>query len=244
MWLWLRLLLSVSAFGAAADAVACTAPTEQFHPVNRHFDRIVVGQVARVDSTQSWVTATVRIKVVALGAKGPQTVKLRWPTMIICGVPSPIVKPGDDVAIYANGKSGADIVAGWLRLDWAMDSDPQVARAVPELVRERRLLLYKEYAGGPIPRGDSASWVTNEDYPGQALREGVQGLVRIQATVDDSGKAVSCRVTLSSGSALLDETTCKNYLRRARFRQPLLPAERTATFEHRWVLPPPSSNGS
>ncbi|MET1756779.1 TonB family protein [Novosphingobium sp. RD2P27] len=122
--------------------------------------------------------------------------------------------------------------------------DPQLARAVPHIVRERRLLLLKKHGGGPIPRGNSAYWVTNDDYPTQALRECVEGLVRIQASVGDSGKAASCRVTESTGKALLDKTTCGVFLRRARFRPPVAPQERTATYEHSWVFPPPEQDGS
>jgi protein TonB len=61
------------------------------------------------------------------------------------------------------------------------------------------------------------SWITTEDYPTSLLRENVQGIVAISATIGTDGKVRSCLVTQSSGNRLLDDTTCRLYTKRAHF---------------------------
>ena len=39
----------------------------------------------------------------------------------------------------------------------------------------------------PTPVGDPATWVTPEDYPSEALRNGQQGIVGFRADVDRQG---------------------------------------------------------
>lgn len=70
---------------------------------------------------------------------------------------------------------------------------------------------------GAVPASSRADWVTTDDYPTSALREGVEGSVGIDVTIDANGRVSNCTVTASSGSDLLDQTTCKLYVRRARF---------------------------
>lgn len=67
------------------------------------------------------------------------------------------------------------------------------------------------------PRGDPGTWVTTDDYPPSALRDGVQGRTSFTLQVDGSGRVTSCTVTGSSGSSVLDETACRLLPRRARF---------------------------
>jgi TonB family protein len=55
------------------------------------------------------------------------------------------------------------------------------------------------------------------DYPALALIDDVAGTTAFALSVGSDGRASNCRVTASSGSALLDDTTCKLLLRRARF---------------------------
>jgi protein TonB len=59
--------------------------------------------------------------------------------------------------------------------------------------------------------------VTDADYPSAALRAGDAGVVGFRLEVDAGGKVTNCTVTSSSGSALLDSTTCTLLRRRARF---------------------------
>lgn len=67
------------------------------------------------------------------------------------------------------------------------------------------------------PRGSPGSWVTNDDYPPSAQRDGVEGVTGFRLSVGPDGKVTGCAVTASSGSSLLDDTACRLLTRRARF---------------------------
>jgi protein TonB len=66
-------------------------------------------------------------------------------------------------------------------------------------------------------RGNSANWVTTEDYPSRALREEREGVTGIAFDILPDGKVGNCRITSTSGSPDLDEATCRNFTRRARY---------------------------
>jgi len=70
--------------------------------------------------------------------------------------------------------------------------------------------------------GSPAQWVSgglqNSDYPRAALRERLQGRVSVRFTVLTNGRIGNCRITASSGSPLLDATTCRLLTKRLRFR--------------------------
>lgn len=90
------------------------------------------------------------------------------------------------------------------------------------------------------PRGNPGSWATDADYPQAALREHRQGTTGFQVTVGSDGRVVDCAVTASSGSPDLDEATCRNVTRRARFRPAVeygTAVEATYSNRVRWVLP-------
>lgn len=67
------------------------------------------------------------------------------------------------------------------------------------------------------PRGNPGSWVTPEDYPSRALREEKEGVTSIEFDVTADGRVENCRVTASSGTPELDDATCRNFTRRARY---------------------------
>lgn len=67
------------------------------------------------------------------------------------------------------------------------------------------------------PAGDPASWISDADYPVAAKAARQSGVVGFVLTVDGDGTVSDCTVTQSSGSKLLDSTTCKLVSRRARF---------------------------
>lgn len=67
------------------------------------------------------------------------------------------------------------------------------------------------------PRGSPGSWVTNDDYPPSAQRDGVEGVTGFSLAVGPDGRVTGCSVTASSGSSLLDDTACRLLMRRARF---------------------------
>jgi protein TonB len=94
---------------------------------------------------------------------------------------------------------------------------------------------------GAVPVGSRASWVTAEDYPAAALRAEVEGTVGIDVAIDARGRVTDCIVTASSGSDVLDQTTCRLYARRARFTPALDEAGRPAATHRadrvRWQIP-------
>lgn len=91
------------------------------------------------------------------------------------------------------------------------------------------------------PKGNPANWATTNDYPTRALREEREGTTSFRVTVGPDGRVTSCSVTGSSGSPDLDEATCSNVTRRARFN-PATDGEGNPTTGQyssrvRWVIP-------
>jgi protein TonB len=65
--------------------------------------------------------------------------------------------------------------------------------------------------------GNPGDWVSRNDYPGQAVREGWEGVTRFRLTIGRDGRVADCAVTGSSGHDLLDATACARIRSRARF---------------------------
>lgn len=91
------------------------------------------------------------------------------------------------------------------------------------------------------PAAHAQSWVTNDYYPEQALREGRQGTSFFQLSISAEGKVTNCAITQSSGWQDLDDAACANMMRRARFK-PATGADgqpRADTFNGRfaWKIP-------
>lgn len=85
--------------------------------------------------------------------------------------------------------------------------------------------------------------IRDRDYPDVARAAGISGDVSVRYFVDQSGAVSGCRVMHSSGSALLDETTCRLIQERFRFRAGRDVAGRPVSGfmneSHSWILPPP-----
>ena len=69
----------------------------------------------------------------------------------------------------------------------------------------------------PVPKGNPGNWVTTNDYPSNALKDEREGTVKFTLDVDERGRVAACEIVESSGSDDLDEATCYNIQRRARF---------------------------
>src|SRR5688572_20162852 len=84
------------------------------------------------------------------------------------------------------------------------------------------------------------TFVANEGYPAQALREGREGTTYIAVTVSTDGRVKDCTVVKSSGSADLDEATCRNFTAKARFRPATdadgNPIESTFSTQVKWEI--------
>ncbi|MBW8753423.1 MAG: energy transducer TonB [Sphingomonadales bacterium] len=94
---------------------------------------------------------------------------------------------------------------------------------------------------GASPKGNPANWATTNDYPARALREEREGTTGFRVTVGPDGRVTDCTVTSSSGHADLDQATCDNVRRRARFT-PATDGEGNPTSGSysnrvRWVIP-------
>lgn len=59
--------------------------------------------------------------------------------------------------------------------------------------------------------------ITGDDYPEEALYNGVQGKVAIVWTITSQGFVEKCHVVESSGHVQLDEAACRAIIRRARY---------------------------
>jgi TonB family protein len=67
------------------------------------------------------------------------------------------------------------------------------------------------------PIGNPGSWIPQGGYPPAARATGEQGRVSFTLSIDDSGRVTDCKVTKSSESPLLDETTCNFMTANGRF---------------------------
>ncbi len=94
---------------------------------------------------------------------------------------------------------------------------------------------------GASPKGNPGNWATTNDYPSRALREERQGVTGFRVSVGTDGRVTSCDVTSSSGSPDLDEATCSNVTRRARFTPASdgegQPTTGSYSGRIRWVIP-------
>ena len=85
-----------------------------------------------------------------------------------------------------------------------------------------------------------ASYVGDDDYPLMALRNREDGTTSFRLTVDRSGRVTECVVTNSSGSASIDNATCRIMLERARFTPAIgndgLPTEDQVSARMTWHL--------
>ncbi len=79
----------------------------------------------------------------------------------------------------------------------------------------------------------------DSDWPRGLGEAGVGGTVGVRYTVATNGRVENCRVTRSSGSALLDDTTCRLIAQRFRFRPSLDAAGRAVASviveDHSWI---------
>lgn len=95
--------------------------------------------------------------------------------------------------------------------------------------------------------GSLASYVSDSDYPADALAQGAEGTVAFRLVVSPEGRVIDCKIEQSSGTSSLDAQTCAVMTSRARF----LPARDrsgravidTMRSRIRWVLGTPLPPG-
>lgn len=92
-----------------------------------------------------------------------------------------------------------------------------IVRPTPDLVTPQPRPQPSFAPQRAAPRNDASRWVVTDDYPAKALREGAEGIAGFRVVVGSDGRVDACEITSSSGNPQLDEATCKNVTRRARF---------------------------
>ena len=80
-----------------------------------------------------------------------------------------------------------------------------------------RLLQCVELERPPVMFTNLATYLSDFDYPVEARQRREQGTVSFRLTIGPDGRPTECVVTQSSGSAILDETTCRLMRERPRF---------------------------
>lgn len=68
------------------------------------------------------------------------------------------------------------------------------------------------------PIGNPADWFPADAYPPEARAAGVQGRTEFKLELDSQGRITECDIAKSSGSPLLDSTTCALLVTNARFK--------------------------
>jgi protein TonB len=97
-----------------------------------------------------------------------------------------------------------------------------------------------EGGGGGTPARWVRGRIRDSDYPSEASRTGTQGSLTTRYVIGPTGRITDCTVIKSSGSAVLDETTCRLVMQRYRY-EPARDAQGrrvsdTDVEEHSWVL--------
>ena len=124
-----------------------------------------------------------------------------------------------------------------------------VIQPVPPVTPTARPAPPAPPAPPPPPRVSQAARATGslpglfstDDYPQSALRNEEEGTTAVSLTIGPNGRVSACRVTSSSGSSSLDNTTCSILTRRARFTpakdQNGQPISDSSSARIRWQLP-------
>ena len=68
-----------------------------------------------------------------------------------------------------------------------------------------------------VPRNNTSSWITNDDYPRRPLVDRIEGSVGYRLVIGTTGRVSSCELTRPSGNSALDDATCRLITSRARF---------------------------
>jgi periplasmic protein TonB len=93
----------------------------------------------------------------------------------------------------------------------------------------------------PIPKGNPGNWANTNDYPSRALQQEREGTTGFRVTVGANGRVTDCQISSSSGHPDLDQATCTNVTRRARFDPALDGSGNPTTGSYanrvRWQIP-------
>lgn len=140
--------------------------------------------------------------------------------------------------------SGGIFLAGQMQMQEAisdyLDMKRQAGKAARAKENDVPPVTRASGAERAEPIGSPAEWVTNDDYPAEALRRDEQGTVEIEFVIARNGRVSDCRVVQSSGSQPLDRKTCMLIIERALY-SPAVDAEgraveQTSRLRFRWQI--------
>lgn len=93
---------------------------------------------------------------------------------------------------------------------------------------------------GAAPPQHIKGWLHNSDYPREAKEAGIEGTLTIIVTIEPNGRVSNCNIVRSSGSGILDHTTCRLVQERYRYRPALDPQGRPVRAReiqnHSWIM--------
>lgn len=75
-----------------------------------------------------------------------------------------------------------------------------------------------EMASGVTPIGSPGEWFPIESYPPEARAASQEGRTHFSLDIDAAGRITGCNILESSGSDLLDSTTCSQLILNGRFK--------------------------
>lgn len=67
------------------------------------------------------------------------------------------------------------------------------------------------------PAHSPGSWLSDADYPTEAMQREWQGVAGFALAISADGNVTDCVITQTTGHAILDETSCRILMRNARF---------------------------
>ena len=70
----------------------------------------------------------------------------------------------------------------------------------------------------PTPPRQIGGSISDADYPAAAIRSRVEGRARMRLSVSEAGRVTGCQIVESSGSSVLDSTSCALLQRRFRYQ--------------------------
>jgi len=81
-------------------------------------------------------------------------------------------------------------------------SAPVITQAPPPVIHESAPPAPPKpmMAVGPKPKGNPQNWLSTDDYPSSAIRDGVQGVTGFRLEIGVDGKPTNCSLTSSSGN--------------------------------------------
>lgn len=169
-------------------------------------------------------------KVTTVDIKKDEPKKEPPPPPKKAAAPPPIVAPPPKINVNVTPPPVQTVV-----------TPPPAAPVVPIIAPPAPVPAPRVQPKQPTPKGNPANWATTNDYPTRALREEREGTTSFRVTVGPDGRVTGCSVTSSSGSPDLDDATCANVTRRARFNPATdgegQPTSGSYSNRVRWVIP-------